>query len=112
MRQSHAGTSSPTEAEDGVVLHQRPGVVVHAVALVDQQLTHVSRRHVGWNLHHFAGAILAPNLHDLKRHTAQMRMRTVELMFSTSRRKREKRKRKKINKTSVVHGVSRVAPRN
>lgn len=51
-----------------MVLHQRPGAVVHTVALVDQQLAHVSGRHVGWNLHDFTGPILAPHLHYLKAH--------------------------------------------
>lgn len=55
-----------TEAEDWVVLHQRPGAVVHTVALVDQELADVPRRHVGGDLHHFPGPILAPHLHDLE----------------------------------------------
>lgn len=63
---SHTNTHTVTKAEDGVVLHQRPGVVVHTVALVDQELTDVPGRHVCWNLHHFTGPILAPHLHYLK----------------------------------------------
>ena len=60
--------ASLTEAKDGVVLYQRPGVVIQTVALVDQKLTDVSSRHVCWNLHHFTGPILTPHLHDLKTH--------------------------------------------
>lgn len=62
-----------TEAEDGVVLHQRPRSIVHAVAFVDQQLAHVPGRHVGGDLHHFAGPILAPHLHDLEKQMADRR---------------------------------------
>lgn len=57
-----------TKAKDGVVLHQCPGVVVQTVALVDQELTDVSGRHVCWDLHHFTGPILTPHLHYLKTH--------------------------------------------
>lgn len=51
-----------------MVLHQRPGVVVQAVVLVDQELADVSGRHVGGNLHHFSRPILAPHLHYLETH--------------------------------------------
>lgn len=61
-----------TKAEDGVVLHQRPGVVIQTVALVDQELTDVSGCHVCWDLHHFTGPILAPHLHYLKTHMGIM----------------------------------------
>lgn len=97
MHQSHVWTSSLTEAEDRVVLHQRPGIVVHAVALVDQQLTHISRRHVCRDLHHFAGTILAPNLHNLKTHTDE-RKSSGGLVF----RHQERREK------GDVCGVSRV----
>lgn len=50
------------------MLHQRPGVVVQTVALVDQELADVSGRHVCRDLHHFTGPILAPHLHYLERH--------------------------------------------
>ena len=56
----------PTKAKDGVVLHQRPGVVVQTVVLVDQELADVSGRHVGGDLHHFSRPILAPHLHYLE----------------------------------------------
>lgn len=58
----------PTKAKDGVVLHQRPGVVVQTVVLVDQELADVSGRHVGGDLHHFSRPILAPHLHYLETH--------------------------------------------
>lgn len=58
----------PTKAEDRVVLHQRPGVVVHTVVLVDQELADVSGRHVGGDLHHLSRPILAPHLHYLETH--------------------------------------------
>lgn len=50
------------------MLHQRPGVVVQTVVLVDQELADVSGRHVGGDLHHFSRPILAPHLHYLETH--------------------------------------------
>lgn len=57
-----------TQAKDWVVLHQRPGVVVHTVTLIDQQLTDISGCHVCWDLHHFTGPIFAPHLYYLQTH--------------------------------------------
>lgn len=48
------------------MFHQRPAVVVHAVAFVHKQLAQVSRRHVGRDLHHFAHAVLAEDFNDLQ----------------------------------------------
>lgn len=56
-----------------MVLHQRPGVVVHTVALVDQQLTQISGRHVSRDLHRFAGAVLAPHFDYLEKDTGGRR---------------------------------------
>lgn len=48
------------------MLHQRPAVVVYAVAFVHKQLAQVSRRHVGWDLHHFPHAVLAEDFNNLQ----------------------------------------------
>lgn len=36
------------------------------MAFIDQELAQVSGRHVGRDLHHFAHAVLAEDLHNLK----------------------------------------------
>ena len=47
------------------MLNKRPTVVVYTMALIHQELAQVSGRHVGRDLHHFAHAVLAEDLHDL-----------------------------------------------
>lgn len=48
-----------------------PAVIVHTMAFINQELTQVSGRHVGGDLHHFTHAVLAENLHNLRKgHTA------------------------------------------
>lgn len=73
-----------TEAKDGVVLHQTPGVVIQTVALIDQELTHISGRHVCWDLQNFTGPILTPHLHYLETHgnnNGNVDTRAVKVMF-------------------------------
>lgn len=57
-----------TEAKNRMVLHQRPGIVIQTVTLVDQELADISGCHVCWDFHHFTGPILAPHLHYLQTH--------------------------------------------
>lgn len=54
-----------------VVLHERPAVVVHAVASVNEQLAQVSGRHVCRDLHHPARPVFAEDFNVLQ-HTKGM----------------------------------------
>ena len=54
-----------TQAQQGVMLHEGPAVVVQTVALVDQELADVTGRHFGQDLKNFPCSILAPDLHYL-----------------------------------------------
>ncbi len=48
------------------MLHKRPTVIVHTMVFIDEKLAQVSRRHVGWDLHHLSHPILAEDFYDLK----------------------------------------------
>lgn len=49
-----------------MMLHKRPTVIVHTMVFIDEELAQVSRRHVGWDLHHLSEPILAEDFYDLK----------------------------------------------
>lgn len=67
-----------TQTKQGMMLHQRPAVVIQAVVLVDQELTHISGRHVSRDLHNFSHTILTENFDDLfKTHTQNVNCRCV-----------------------------------
>lgn len=61
-----------TESQRRMMLHKRPTVIVHTMVFIDEKLAQVSRRHVGWDLHHLSHPVLAEYFYNLKEKTTKM----------------------------------------